>query len=150
MKFTTRTEYGLVCLIYMANKPEDHPVTVREIVKGEGFSLTFTEKILQKLRTAGLVESLHGNQGGHILARKPSEITLRQIVEALEGHTFDVFCEPRIRTDIVCNHLHLCGLKPIWQKTKDILDDFYDSITLEMIAKRTTNFDSIPIARKAS
>lgn len=150
MRFTTKTEYGLVCLIHMANKPEGQPITVREIVKGEGFSLTFTEKILQKLRTAGLVEALHGNQGGHILAKKPSEITLRQIVEALEGYTFDVFCEPKTRADIVCNHLHLCGLKPIWKKTKDLLDDFYGSITLETITRPGMNLDSLMPQRATS
>ena len=149
MRFTTRTEYGLVCLIYMAHQKDAHPITIKEIVSGEGFSKTFTEKILQKLRSAKIVDSLQGNHGGYVLARKPSEINLREIVEALEGHTFDVFCEPKIRNDIVCNHFHLCGLKPIWNKTKDLLDHFYEEITLEAIAsKNDMNLDTAALAAK--
>ena len=134
MRFTTRTEYGLICLIYMAHQKGERAVTAKEIAAGEKFSLTFTEKILQKLKAAGLVESLQGNHGGHILARDASQITLKEIVEALEGHTFDVFCEPRIRSAIVCNHFHLCGVKPVWNKTKELLDEYYESITLDQLA----------------
>ena len=143
MRFATRTEYGLICLIFMANLKDRKPVTAKEIVSGEKFSLTFTEKILQKLRSAGLIVSLQGHQGGYILARDASQITLKEIVEALEGHTFDVFCEPKIRSMIVCNHFHLCGLKPIWNKTKELLDQFYGSITLEMLAKGELKSDSV-------
>ena len=137
MRFTTKTEYGLVCLIYMANHSELHPVTIKEIVQGERFSQTFTEKILQKLRTAKIVSAQHGNQGGYVLARPATEITLREIVEALEGHTFDVFCQPEVRKNIVCTHFPACNVRPIWEKTKELLDRFYGSVTLEMLTKNT-------------
>ncbi len=140
MRFTTKTEYGLICLIYMANHAELHPVTIREIVKKERYSQTFTEKILQRLRGAKIVSAQHGNQGGYMLARPAAEITLREIVEALEGHTFDVFCEPDIRSHIVCNHYSACGVMPVWNRTKELLDDFYGSVTLEMLAKNSMKF----------
>ncbi len=134
MRFTSKTEYGLVCLIYMAQQKDGSPVASTEIVQGEGFSKTFTEKILQKLRSAGIITSVQGNQGGYVLARPAHKISLKDIVECLEGHSFDVFCEPKLRTDIICNHFRLCGLKPIWHKTKELLDEYFDSVTLEMIA----------------
>lgn len=136
MRFTTKTEYGLICLIYMARNSSADMVTIKEIVKKEGFSPTYIEKILQKLRAKNIVISHQGKQGGYALARKPSEITLKEIIQALEGHTFDIFCEPNIREEIVCTHFSLCGLKPIWEKTKNILDDFFGSITLEMISQK--------------
>lgn len=135
MRFTTKTEYGLVCLIYMARHTSADLVTIKEIVKKERFSPTYVEKILQKLRSANIVVSHQGNQGGYGLARDPSQITLKEIIEALEGHTFDIFCEPEVREEIVCTHFSLCGLKPIWQKAKEILDYYFHSITLEMLAK---------------
>ena len=134
MRFTTKTEYGLICLIYMVKKAGGRPVTVKEIVSGERYSAAYTEKILQKLRAAKIVEAYHGQQGGYVLARDPSEIHLKEIVEALEGHTFAVYCEPRLRKYIVCTHFSLCGVKPVWHKTKEILDEYYGSITLEMMA----------------
>ncbi len=135
MRFTTKTEYGLICLVYMARNTEAQPVTTKDIVKGEKFSLSFTEKILQKLRSAKIVKSQQGNQGGYILAKDPKEITLKAVIEALDGTTFEVFCEPDIRKEIVCTHFSLCELKSVWHRTKETLDKFFESITLEMLAK---------------
>lgn len=141
MRFTTKTEYGLVCLIYMVRHSSADLVTIKQIVKSERFSPAYIEKILQKLRSANIVVSHQGKQGGYALARQPSHITLKEIIEALEGghtfdiHTFGVFCEPVIRKKIVCTHFSMCGLRPVWNKTKELLDHFYASVTLEMIAK---------------
>ena len=134
MKFTTKTEYGLVGLIYMARNHSNHCVTVKEIVKNERFSLTYMEKILQKLKAAKIVQSHQGKSGGFSLVRSPSEITLKEIIEALEGHTFAVYCEPKMRQSIVCTHFNMCGVRPVWMKTKELLDHFFGTVTLETIA----------------
>ena len=135
MRFTTKTEYGVICLAHIAAKAWPESVTVKEIAEHEGFSTTFTEKILQGLRRAGIVISQQGNQGGWMLTRPPSEISMKEIVEALEGSTFEVFCAPKRRKNIVCTHFSLCKLKPIWYKTRKTLDELYQGITLEAIAE---------------
>lgn len=135
MRYTTKTEYGLICMIYMAQHAEATRMSIREMAAKEKYPVAYIEKILQQLRQAKLVTSQQGTQGGYVLARRPSEISLRNIIEALEGSTFDIFCEPQVREDIVCTHICMCGAKPIWKKTKELLDHFYDSITLEMLAK---------------
>ena len=135
MKYTTKTEYGLVCMAYIAKHSETSRITIKEIAEKENYPMPYLEKILQALRHAGLVVSQQGNHGGFQLARPASQITLRQIIDALEGSTFEVFCAPDTREDIVCTHFCLCGIKPVWRKTKQILDDFYDGITLEMMTK---------------
>lgn len=136
MRFTTKTEYGLVCLIYMAKNSGFtlDPITIKELVQAEQYSQTYTEKIMQTLRTADIVRAQHGNQGGYTLARHPGQITLKEIVEALEGSTFELFCTPAVREEIICTHFPLCGVKPVWEKTKETLDGLYQGITLEMIA----------------
>lgn len=145
MRFTTKTEYGLVCLIYMAKHAElkFDPVTIKQIVQAEQFSLTYTEKIMQMLRNASIVTAQHGNQGGYSLARHPSQITLKEIVEAMEGATFEIFCKPEVREEIICTHFPMCGVKPVWEKTKDTLDRLYGAITLEMIARN--ELESMPV-----
>ena len=143
MRFTTKTEYGVICLAHMAKKAWPESVTVKEIAEHEGFSTTFTEKILQGLRRAGIVTSQQGNKGGWMLTRPPAKINLKEIVEALEGSTFEVFCAPKRRKNIVCTHFSLCKLKPIWYKTQKTLDELYQTITLEMIAE-----DVMGLARK--
>ena len=135
MRYTTKTEYGLICMVYLAKRHGGGWISIKEIAKEENYSVAYIEKILQALRQANLVTSQEGNHGGYALTHRPADITLRQIIDALEGSTFDVFCEPQVREEIVCNHICLCGAKPIWKKTKAVLDHFFDSITLEMMAK---------------
>ena len=135
MKFTKKTEYGLVSMIYMTRHAGKGWLSIKEIAAHEKYPVPYIEKILQSLRQAKLVTSHQGNQGGYSLAKKPSEITLKEIIDALEGGTFDVFCAPKTREDIVCTHFCLCGVKPVWRKTKQLLDQFYGSVTLEMMTK---------------
>lgn len=135
MRYTTKTEYGLVCLAHMARRNTQGAVTVKEISEKENFSPDYIEKILHTLRSADIVRSHQGKQGGFSLARHPSEITLKEVIEALEGATFDIFCEPEVRDNIVCTHYGMCGIRPVWEKTREILDHFYSTVTLEMIAK---------------
>jgi Rrf2 family protein len=118
-------------------------LTIKEIAAKENYPVAYIEKILQALRHAGLVVSHAGNHGGYELARKQSDITLKEIIDALEGSTFETFCEPAVREDIVCTHFCLCGIKPVWRRTKQILDDFYGSITLEMLTKNEIEIRSL-------
>lgn len=148
MRYTTRTEYGLICMIYMAKHTAADRVTIREIAAQENYPIAYLEKILQHLRQANLLVSHQGNQGGYTLARPASEITLKQVIEALEGSTFDIFCAPEIREDIVCTHICMCGVKPVWKRTRELLDHFFDSITLETLAKNQAEVQNlIPAAR---
>lgn len=133
MKYTTKTEYGLNCLIYMARHGGLQPITIKEIAAAEKYSPTYIEKILQNLRAARIVAAQHGNHGGYVLAKAPEAITLKEVIEALEGGTFDVFCEPETRDQIVCTHYCACGVKPVWQKAKSLLDAYFASVTLDMI-----------------
>ena len=142
MRFTNKTEYGLISLIHMANGGPGERITVKSLAERESYSTPYVEKIFQQLKNAGIVISHQGNQGGYTLAKGPAEITLKEIIEALEGETFDVFCEVEQPTNLICNHNEknpcgspLCGLKHVWRGTKDLLDRYYGSITLEHIAK---------------
>ncbi|MEI7751232.1 MAG: Rrf2 family transcriptional regulator [Candidatus Omnitrophota bacterium] len=135
MRYTTKTEYGVICLAHMAKKPWPGASTAKEIAEHEGFSVSFTEKILQGLRKAGIATSQQGNKGGWALTRPSGEITLKEIIEALEGSTFEAFCDLKHRKSIVCTHFSLCKLKPVWYKTQKTLDELYQTITLQMIAE---------------
>ncbi len=133
MRFTTKTEYGLVCLVYMVR--HGSLTTVKDIVRDEQYPSAYIEKILQSLRVAGIVSSRQGAQGGYALTRTSEMITLKEIVGALEGGLFDVFCEPDVRKNITCTHHELCGLKPVWNLTKNTLAQLYEKVTLRMIAE---------------
>lgn len=135
MRYTTKTEYALVSMIYMAKEYGQRWVTIKELAQQEKYPVPYLEKIVQSLRQNHLVLSHQGVQGGYGLAKPPAEISLKNIIEAIEGSTFEVFCNPETREEIVCNHICLCGVKPIWKKTKEVLDQLYSSITLDDLAK---------------
>ena len=135
MRYTHKTEYAFLCLLYLA-RAKTPRVSIHEIAKKERFPVAYLEKIFQRLRKAGLVAAHQGKGGGYSLSKAPGQITLRAIIEAIEGSTFDAFCEPEVRGGMVCNHFCVCALKPIWRKAKSILDDYFDSITLKTLSDK--------------
>lgn len=85
MKFSTRTVYGLQAVLVLANRYGEGSLSVSQIAKREGLSVAYLEQILNALKKKGLVKSVRGPQGGYVLAKKPSEVTLKQLFDALEG-----------------------------------------------------------------
>lgn len=142
MRYTTKTEYGLICLVNLAKMGPAAKIAIKELAELESYPYSYVEKIFQSLRAAGIVHSFQGNQGGYALAKAVNEISLRDVIDAIEGATFDVFChcadnEPEAR-EVICNHESACNLRSIWQKTKFMLDEFYGSITLADVAENKT------------
>ncbi len=133
MKLTTKTEYGLICLKYLLEHSCGKPISVAEIATKERIQKDYIEQIFSKLRKSDIVASVQGLRGGFVLSRDPSQITLKQIVEALEGDIFEVFCSPRIRERIVCEHFSRCSVRPIWDKLEKLIDEFCESITLDLL-----------------
>ncbi len=85
MKFSTRTVYGLQAVLVLASRYGEGSLSVSQIAKREEISVAYLEQILNALKKRGLVKSVRGPQGGYVLAKKPSELTLKQLFDALEG-----------------------------------------------------------------
>ena len=85
MKLTRKSEYGLRGLLYLARRPEKRAVLTSEVSASQNIPQSFLNKIFQKMVKAGILKSYRGYKGGFSLAKKPKEITLRKIIETLEG-----------------------------------------------------------------
>ncbi len=85
MKFSSQEEYGLRCLLRIAREGRATGLTIPEISEAEGISTFYVAKLMRVLRRGGLVKSSRGKIGGYALARPPSEITVKEIVEHLDG-----------------------------------------------------------------
>lgn len=85
MKFSTRTIYGLQAVLVLASRYGEGSLSVSQIAKREDISVAYLEQILNALKKKGLVKSVRGPQGGYMLAKKPSELTLKQLFDSLEG-----------------------------------------------------------------
>lgn len=93
LRLSREADYGLIALMYMAARPEGRLAYRREIAEAHGIPTEFLAKVLQKLARVGLIRSYRGTQGGYALARTPAEITLADVVEAVEGPVALVECQ---------------------------------------------------------
>ena len=113
MKVSTRGDYASRALLSLALHRDDGPTSVRDIADRTGLPQPYLEQILLALKGAGLVRSKRGAGGGYVLSRDPSEITLAQIVSAVDGPIqAGDFGEPH--TDGACDHEGQCveGVNP--------------------------------------
>jgi Rrf2 family protein len=115
MKISTKTEYGIRCLLRLAREQGGESLSISEISQMEHVPKHYAHQILLRLRRAGLVKSTRGTEGGFALAQPPVSITVAQIVRVLEGVPFQDTCDQfNKRTD--CGHQHGdCSIRPVWE-----------------------------------
>jgi Rrf2 family protein len=90
--FSTKAEYGVRVMAHLAEHNEQDPISLGAIADAEGLPLAYLEHLAQRLRKAGLVESRRGAHGGYTLARAPGDITMAEVVRALEGEIAPIEC----------------------------------------------------------
>lgn len=139
MRLTARSEYGLLALIDLGCRYGDGPVSAREVAERQGIPLKFLEQLLAALRKAGLVSALRGARGGFVLAREPREISVLEVVEALEGPLAPTTCDG----GQLCGRSGVCAAAGVWTKATDALRDVFMSTTVADLSKRQVEFDSV-------
>ena len=118
------------------------PIELKEISKREDISLKYLEQVIVPLRTAGLVKSVRGSKGGYSLAKPPSEICLKDLVEILDGplHLIECLNDPK-----VCQKMPSCVTRDIWKEVSEAICGIFHSITLEdMVRRRREKEGRIP------
>lgn len=134
MRVTTQGEYGIRCMICIAKHPENMPVSIQKILVEEALPKNYAEQLLLKLRRRGLIRSVRGVKGGYLLARSASKITLKDMIEALEGTVFEITCNRRHAGKIPCVHDGCCSLSPVWQAIRTQITGYLDSVSLQQLA----------------
>jgi len=133
MKISTRIRYGTRALLQLASRYGEGPIELKDIAKNESISLKYLEQLIVPLRTSGLVKSVRGSKGGYALAKSPSQIRLRDLVEALEGPVNLVDC---LRNPEECQRVSFCVSREIWGQVSQAITGIFESITLEDMVKR--------------
>jgi Rrf2 family protein len=123
MMFSTRAEYGVRVMVELARRNDDEPVSLADIAEGDGLPLAYLEHLAARLRKAGLVESRRGARGGYLLARPAKEITMAEVVEALEGSIAPIECiSEGVDGHLVCSREaetdHVCPTKLLWTRVR--------------------------------
>ncbi|EQB63155.1 MAG: hypothetical protein RBG1_1C00001G0734 [candidate division Zixibacteria bacterium RBG-1] len=135
MRITKQEEYGLRCILQLAQNGTDSKTTV-EIAAKEGLSMDYVTKLLILLRRHKIVESVRGVKGGYRLARNPEKITVGQVMRALGWSVLDEsLCRHYPGKLDSCIHLQGCGIRPIWMKAAKMMYKLLDSTTLAGLLK---------------
>lgn len=126
IKVSTRGDYGTVLMAYLAENYGRDLVPLSEIAKKEGLSFAYLQRIVGVLRKKGLLEAKEGVGGGIRLSRAPSKISMREIVEALEGPMGIVRCGS-------CKISAFCPTQRPWRKVFKIMTEELNKISLKDI-----------------
>jgi FeS assembly SUF system regulator len=130
IRITKQTDYGIVLLTHLAAQPLRH-VNAPELAGETQLPVPMVSKILKVLVREGLLLSNRGVKGGYSLARRPDEITMAEIIAALEGPIALTEC---IVVSSDCSHEQLCPVRSNWQRINDAVREALDGITLAEMA----------------
>ena len=134
MKLSTKGRYGLRALIDLALYSENETVSIQSIARRQNISDSYLEQLMRKLRSAGLIVSVRGAQGGYKLARPANEISVGDVLRALEGSLEAVTCGGE---DNSCQGADLCVTKFVWERINSRIRDTVDSIKLSQLVEES-------------
>ncbi|KAA0258985.1 Rrf2 family transcriptional regulator [Deferribacter autotrophicus] len=128
MKVTTRSRYAIRALYALAIAGGDKiPVSLKKVSEMESISMKYLERIFSQLLKAGIVDSVRGIYGGYIFSKPLKEITLKDVVNIMDGPIKPVDC---IDED-ACEHAKSCSINWIWFELKNLIDNFLEKITFD-------------------
>jgi Rrf2 family protein len=132
MKLSTRSRYGVRLMLDLALNTNKGSVYLKDIAREEDISEKYLSLIIIPLKAAGLVNSIRGAHGGYTLAKPPSEITLKEIVDILEGGTCLVDC---VKDPSACPRSDTCVSRDLWTMLSDGISKTLGSFTLENLVR---------------
>jgi Rrf2 family protein len=127
MKLSTRCRYGTRALVEIARNYGGGPTKRKDIARAQGLSQAYLENILSVLKSQGLVKTTRGADGGFVLSKAPTSITMLDIVQALEGSIAPVDC---LDDPTGCDRAGRCGARKAWKKLHDAQVKVLSGITL--------------------
>jgi Rrf2 family cysteine metabolism transcriptional repressor len=123
MLFSTKAEYGVRLMVELGRQPGSEPVALSTVAEAERLPLSYLEHLVAKLRQAELVVSTRGAHGGYRLNRPPEQITMAEVVEALEGKIAPMECFYEApEGKVLCSHEsdgdRACATKLLWTRVQ--------------------------------
>lgn len=140
MRLSTRGRYGTRLMVDLAQRHADGPIPLAQIAKRQDLSAKYLEQLIILLKRAGLIRSARGRRGGYMLARKPEEINLGEIIESLEGRLALVDCvaEPGL-----CERSPDCPTRGIWVGMTNILKKQLFSLNLQDVVQKSAHLEDL-------
>ncbi len=136
MRVNTRIQYSVRALFDMAYNNLGGPVQVKDIARRQQISPRYLEQIFHQLKAAGLLEARRGPHGGYSLARRPEDITIGKIIQAVEGPIELVFCVGEEKGKPRCILAERCVTTSVWREVGQKISEFFDTISIADLCDR--------------
>lgn len=152
MIFSSKAEYGVRLMVELGRQTPEQPISLKAIADAEGLPLAYLEQVVARLRRADLVMSARGAHGGYWLARDPAEITMYDVVGALEGPIAPMECFVHDQMErIVCSHLPQqgagpCATKLLWTRVQGGIIKSLQTTTLAELVEFSRRSETPPRA----
>ncbi|HEX9933569.1 MAG TPA: Rrf2 family transcriptional regulator [bacterium] len=130
MRLSTRGRYAIRAASNLAVRSNDGPVALKTIAREEHIPLRYLEQLMNRMRHSGILESSRGPGGGYRLKRSPSDITLGEIVSAIEGRVAVAGCVKPDRQKN-CRLEDRCASRLFWLKLSGMIQILMDNVTLQ-------------------
>ena len=128
MKISTKGRYALRLMLEIALGDAEKPVRIKDIARKQDISDKYLEQIVSVLNKAGMVRSIRGPQGGYLLARRPEEYTVGDILRLTEGSMEPVDCVNGSLEN--CPRVEDCSTTIVWKRLSEAINGVIDGITL--------------------
>ena len=128
MRISTRGRYGLRAMLELARGFGEAPILMSTLAERQGLSRKYLHALLTVLKSNGLVHSVRGPGGGFILTRSPGNITLSDVLGAVEGPLSLVDC---VADRKVCDRVDWCVARRVWQELSGAIENVLDGVTLQ-------------------
>ena len=143
MKLTTKGRYGLRAVIDLAMYAKSDPVSLSDVAERQNISISYLEQLIAKLKKAGIVQSTRGAQGGYALAKAPEEISVGEILRALEGSLSPVDCSAVDgEGETECSASNFCVTKYVWKRINDSINDTVNNMFLSELLEESEKVKS--------
>ena len=126
MKLTTKGRYAVTAMLDLALRYDKGAVTLADIAKRQGISLSYLEQLFAKLRRSGLVDSVRGPGGGYTLAMEPAKISVAEIIVAINKNIDATRCGGEKN----CHGDETCLTHQLWEDLSTRIHEFLNGITL--------------------
>ncbi|MEZ5924927.1 MAG: Rrf2 family transcriptional regulator [Hyphomicrobiaceae bacterium] len=148
MDLNTKGRYAVMAMADLARHGGDAAVPLTDIAERQHISLAYLEQLFQKLRRAGIVESARGRLGGYRLARSMADITVGEVMAAVEEPVVMTRCQGQAATGCVAGDR--CLTHHLWEALGDHIAGFLGSITLKDVLDGRLGHEAPPVALGAA
>ena len=140
MKLTTKGRYAVMAMADIASNSFGKPVSLTEISLRQNISISYLEQLFLKLKNKNLVKSIRGSEGGYILEKSPAEITLQNIIDAVDEQIKTLNCKKDSKKSCSGKFVK-CITHNLWADLEEHINVFFENKSLEdLIVNQENNF----------